>query len=110
MLAVPPFPYHHGYDELAKGTPILLPADLTADEHAHLHLAEVRLDGEQLVTAGQIGYVMVVTGRGPTLEVAQHQAYELAGKIALPKVRYRNDIGVALRATGLAELARLGWL
>jgi phosphoribosylamine--glycine ligase len=110
VLTVPPFPYHHGYDELGKGTPICLPADLTDDERAHLHFAEVGLDGDQLVTTGLVGYTMVVTGRGAAIEEAQRAAYALAGKVALPNVRYRNDIGDALRAHGLAELTRLGWL
>ena len=110
VLTVPPFPYHHGYDELSKGMPICLPEDLTGEERAHLHFGEVALDGEQLVTAGQVGYVMVVTGRGATIGDAQHAAYALAAKVALPNVRYRNDIGTALRTTGLAELTRLGWL
>ncbi len=90
--------------------PICLPDDLTADERRHLHFGEVALDAGQLVTAGQVGYVMVVTGRGASIEDAQRAAYALAGKVALPNVRYRNDIGTALRTTGLAELTRLGWL
>jgi phosphoribosylamine--glycine ligase len=110
VLTVPPFPYHHGYDELGKGTPICFPAGLTAEERAHLHFAEVGLDVGQLVTTGLVGYVMVVTGRGATLEAAQRAAYTLAGQVSLPNVRYRNDIGDALRSHGLAELVRLGWL
>lgn len=110
VLTVPPFPHHHGYDELSKGMPICLPEDLTAAEQANLHYGEVAMDGDQLVTAGIIGYIMVVTGRGATIADAQRAAYALAGKVALPNVRYRNDIGDALRTTGLAELVRLGWL
>ena len=56
VLTVPPFPYHHGYDELGKGTPICLPADLTADDRRHLHFAEVGLVDGQLVTTGLVGY------------------------------------------------------
>lgn len=110
VLTVPPFPYHYGYDELSLGTPVCLPDDLTAEERLHLHFAEMRLDGDQLVTAGQVGYVMVVTGRGATIEDAQRAAYKLAGRVAIPNVRYRNDIGDGLRATGLRELTRFGWL
>ena len=109
VLTVPPFPYHHGYDEISKGLPILF-GDLDDGERANLHFGEVALERGELVTAGQIGYVMVVTGRGPTVEAAQHAAYELVRKIAIPNVRYRNDIGDALRARGVAELTRLGWL
>jgi phosphoribosylamine--glycine ligase len=109
VLTVPPFPYHHGYDEISKGLPILLD-DLDDEERAHLHFGEVALERDTLVTAGQVGYVMVVTGRGATIEDAQRAAYRLTAKVAIPNVRYRNDIGDALRARGLAELTRLGWL
>lgn len=110
VLTVPPFPYHHGYDELGKGTPICLPADLSDADRRHLHFAEVGLDGDQLITTGIVGYIMVVTGRGETIEASQHAAYRLAGRIAIPNVRYRSDIGDALRTHGLATLQRLGWL
>jgi phosphoribosylamine--glycine ligase len=110
VLTVPPFPYHHGYEQLGKYTPICLPADLTAQERADLHFAEVGLVNGQLATVGQVGYVMVVTGRGATVEDAQRAAYGLAGRIAIPNVRYRTDIGDGLRARGLAELTRLGWI
>ncbi len=52
---------------------------------------------------------MVVTGRGPSIESAQANAYGLAAKIAIPNVRYRTDIGDSLKAGGLATLTRLGW-
>jgi phosphoribosylamine--glycine ligase len=109
VLTVPPFPYHHGYDELAKGLPILLD-DVDEEDRANLHYGEVALERDTLVTAGQIGYVMVVTGRGEAIADAQRAAYRLAGKVAIPNVRYRNDIGDALKSRGLAELTRLGWL
>ncbi len=109
-ITVPPFPYHHGYEELSKGMPVCLPADLTDGEKLNLHYGEVAMVDGQLVTAGQIGLVMVVTGRGPTIEAAQHAVYALAGKVAIPNVRYRKDIGDSLRTAGYAELARLGWV
>ncbi|MEO8550569.1 MAG: phosphoribosylglycinamide synthetase C domain-containing protein [Kofleriaceae bacterium] len=109
VLTVPPFPYHHGYEELGKGQMIHLPRDLTDDERRHLHFGEVALDRGALVTAGQVGYVMVVTGNGPTIAAARAAAYGLAGRIAIPNMRYRNDIGTSLEVRGLAELSKLGW-
>ncbi len=110
VLTVPPFPYHHGYEELGKGLVIHLPDELSPAARKHLHYAEVALDGEHLVTAGQVGYVMVVTGTGDTVDAAGAAAYQLAAQVAVPNVRYRTDIGATLSATGLAELAALGWL
>jgi phosphoribosylamine--glycine ligase len=107
VLTVPPFPYHHGYEELGKGLAIHIPPHA---DRGHLHFGEVAQVGGALITAGQVGYVMVATGRGDTLEEAQAAAYALARSIAIPNVRFRNDIGDRLRTTGLAELRRLGWL
>lgn len=109
VLTMPPFPHDQGYEELSKGTPILLP-ELTDEERAHIHLGEVALDDGVLVAAGIIGYTMVVTGRGATIEEAQRAAYGLARRIAIPNVRYRNDIGDALRDDGWSRLAKLGWV
>lgn len=111
VLTVPPFPYHHGYDELGKGQLIQLPGDLSAEERRrHIHFGEVALDDGALVTAGQVGYVMVVTGNGATIPDARANAYGLARRVAIPNVRYRGDIGVTVHDRGLAELARWGWI
>ncbi len=110
VLTVPPFPYSEGYDRLSKGMPIHVPDTLSAVERHHLHFAEVARDRGQLVTAGTIGYVMVVTGRGATVEAAQREAYALAAQISIPNVRYRTDIGDRLIARDHARLIRLGWM
>ncbi len=94
VLTVPPFPYHHGYDELGKGTPILLPPDLTDDERLHLHFAEVGLASGELITVGQVGYVMVVTGRGATIDEAQRAAE-----------REQRPVGIVERRRRLAKRA-----
>jgi phosphoribosylamine--glycine ligase len=110
VLTLPPFPYADGYDELSKGTPIAIPDDLSADERAHLHFGEVGLVGGELVATGIVGYTMVGTGRGPTIELARQAAYRLVEKIVIPNVRYRNDIGMDLRDRGYAALAALDWV
>jgi len=110
VITVPPFPYGEGYEELGKGMPISFAAGLTEADRSGLHYAEVTMSGEQLVTAGMIGYVMVVTARGETAEEARDRAYALTKKIVIPTMRYRNDIGSRFIARDRAELIRLGWL
>jgi len=109
VLTVPPFPYPDGYDRLSKGAPIVLNG-VDAEELSRLHYAEVALDGDQLVTAGQIGYVMVVTGRGASVHEARRSAYALVDKVIIPNLRYRRDIGEAYELRERDELIRLGWL
>ena len=109
VLTVPPFPYPDGYERLSKGALVYL-HQVSTEEHERLHYGELRPEGEQLVTAGSIGYVMVVTGRGASVQQARESAYALAKKVVVPNVRYRCDIGEAFDRTGRAELMRLGWL
>jgi phosphoribosylamine--glycine ligase len=110
VLTVPPFPYAAGYERLSKGLPVILDPDLTQDDRRHLHLGEVALDGDQLVTSGVIGYVMVVTGCGPTASTARSSAYQRLEKVCVPNARYRRDIGERFIATDEARLDRWGWL
>lgn len=110
VLTVPTFPYYHGYEEQSKGAPILFRETLTEADREHLHFAEVAREGEQLVTAGSVGYVMVVTGRGPTVEAARADAYTRAAKVVIPNLRYRLDIGEQFLVRDRGEMERLGVL
>lgn len=109
VVTVPPFPYAEGYEELSKGMPVTL-VDLTDEDRRHVHLSEVALVGGQLVTAGMIGYILVVTGRGATPEQARAEAYARVAKVYIPNMRYRTDIGVRFVAQDRARLEALGWI
>jgi phosphoribosylamine--glycine ligase len=110
VMTVPPFPYSYGYAELSKGTPILFRPGMTAEERDGVHYGDVRLDGDRLVTAGEIGYVLVVTGRGDTAQAARDSAYALAKKVVIPNMRYRTDIGERFIEGDRERLGRWGWL
>lgn len=75
-----------------------------------LHWGEVEQRGGELVTSGVIGYTLVATGVGDTVEHAQREAYALARQVFVPNLRYRTDIGSAFLAQGRARLRALGWL
>ncbi|MEP6943086.1 MAG: phosphoribosylamine--glycine ligase [Betaproteobacteria bacterium] len=110
VLTVPPFPYSHGYEELSRGLPICLDPGMTESERGALHLAEVAIEDGQLVTSGLIGYLGVATGTGASVEDARDRAYQLARKVIVPNLRYRDDIGARVIERDLDELARLGYL
>jgi phosphoribosylamine--glycine ligase len=110
VLTVPSFPYYDGYERLSKGAPILFRSALSEEEREQLHFAEVRLEGGQLVTAGSIGYIMVVTGLGARVEDARSAAYHLAERVVIPNLRYRCDIGEKFLRSDREEMIRLGWL
>lgn len=108
VLTVPPFPYAHEYEALGKGRPICFSDEMDEGDLESLHYGEVDLRGGQLVTAGMIGYIMVVTGIAATIEGARSRAYDRVGKVVIPNSRYRNDIGTRLIERDLAELRRIG--
>jgi phosphoribosylamine---glycine ligase len=110
VLTVPTFPYPDGYEHRSKGAPVLFRETLTDADREHLHFAEVAMEDGQMVTAGSIGYVMVVTGRGATVEDARADAYGRCEKVVIPNMRYRRDIGESFLTRDRAAMERLGLL
>jgi len=110
VITVPPFPYAHGYDTLGKDRPICFAEDLDEADLQSLHYGEVDTRNGQLVTAGMIGYIMVVTGVADSIEAARERAYTRVRKVIIPNCRYRNDIGVRLIERDLGEMRRLGMI
>ena len=110
VLTVPPFPYPDGYDRLGRGTPICFRENMSEADRNSLHPGEVTMKDGQLRTAGMIGYTMVVTGTGTTIEEARRAVYERVDKVVIPNGRYRNDIGVRLMENDWSRLAEMGWV
>lgn len=109
VITVPPFPYPDGYARLSKGLGITFCRADPSDRES-FHFAEVRRQGLDLVTAGQLGYVMVVTGAGGDVAQAREAVYARVKKVMIPNMRYRIDIGERLIAEDLARLVALGWM
>ncbi|MDP3964006.1 MAG: phosphoribosylamine--glycine ligase [bacterium] len=90
VVAVPPFPYTDE-DEFSiyKDFSILF----RKPNLDGMHLGDVKLvDGDWKVT-GQIGYALVVTGSGLTVEESRKQMYGRMSNIMLQNMFYRTDIG-----------------
>ena len=110
VMTTRPFPYIRTFVPEPVGLPVLFDGDLSGEDRRNLHFGEVGLDGDQLVTAGYHGWTLVVTGTGPDIPRAQEAAYDLARRVVVPNVRYRNDIGAKLMAGDLQRVERLGLL
>ncbi len=110
VVTTRPFPFIRTYVPEPIGLPVLFDGDLTDEDRRNLHFGEMGLEGDTLVTAGYHGWTLVVTGTGGTLPEAQRAAYRLAGRVVIPNLRYRNDIGARLISGQLAEVERMGFL
>ncbi len=91
VVAVPPYPWDDPdvFEKFSDDAVIMFKKQpLTG-----IHPCDVRLvDGDWRI-AGSSGYVMVVTGSGPTMADAQREAYSRIKNIILPNMFYRTDIG-----------------
>ncbi len=106
VLTTPPLPYSRHEVE----APVSLPLMVDDFDDPHLHLGEVGLADDQLVTSGVYGWSAVVTGTGATITEAQAAANARAARVVAPNVRYRTDIGTALSAGSLEKLGEWGCL
>ena len=73
----------------------------------------VRKDGfgrDEYCVAADTGYVLHVTALAERAENARRKAYELIGKITLPRMFYRHDIGLKFIERDRRELERMGYL
>jgi phosphoribosylamine--glycine ligase len=108
VLTVPPFPYASRYAELSKGQAIFFRDDLSDDDKRHIHLNEVEFREGQMLTSGEIGYLMVVTGTGTSAMAARERAYALARRVVTPNLRYRTDIGLRFIENDKAQMQTFG--
>ncbi len=98
-VSIPPFPYKSISSEYyLKEVDILFKERLTEGELNRLHFEEVSLkrsNGKNnYCIAGSNGFILYVTGSGQTVQEAREAAYSLIDKIVIPKMFYRNDIGM----------------
>ncbi len=112
-LAVPPFPFGKLFKtEVCFGLSINLDS-IKKEEMSHIHFEEVskRPDKqEHYYISGIDGYVGYTTALGKTISDAHKKALQLTKKIKVPKLFYRNDIGLRFESEDLQKLKDWGWL
>ena len=110
VLAVPPFPCCHSYEELSKGQLVYLNPGLNSEDKAALHFAEIESPEDVLITSGASGYIGVATGTGDTVDQAVNDAYRIASHVVVPNLRFRLDIGERVKNHDWQALRSMGWL
>lgn len=91
VIAVPPFPFEdpNTYRKFSEDATIIFKKEV----YDGVHIGDVKLvNGDWLVTGG-VGYVLIITGSGSTMEDARDMAYKRINNILIPNMFYRTDIG-----------------
>src|SRR3989339_389960 len=95
-LTTPPFPYpKKSKNNYSYGINVHFNG-INDNNMNHIHFEEISIrtsDHEQLYISDRRGYILYVTGMGNSVPEAQEKVLNLANKIIIPKVLYRNDIG-----------------
>lgn len=110
VVNVPPFPYKYGYNQLSKGLPITFAPSYNDLDYFNFHLSEVALVNDQLITSGVTGNIGTAIAVSDSVEGAQKAANELAAKIIVPNVRYRQDIGTKLIEHDMQQLINWSYI
>lgn len=113
VLAIPPFPYTKktkGYSQI--GTNIYFDKSISKNNMCHIHFEEVSYDKiiKEHYISDNRGYVLYVTGYGRSVQEARKKAYDIIEKIYIPKVFYRNDIGLKFIEKSESELREWGYI
>jgi phosphoribosylamine---glycine ligase len=91
VIAIPPFPFEDdkAFRKYSEDATILFKKSTLNG----IHIGEVKLvDGDWHV-AGRSGYVLVITGSGPSMQEAINAAYQSVRNVMIPNMFYRDDIG-----------------
>ena len=112
FLGTPPYPYKSRLNHNSpKGLEIFLKEKLTVEEKNNVHLEEVSiLRGNRKVVCGNSGYIAHIAGFGKNVEEAREKTYNLIKKIVIPKVFYRDDIGLDFIERGKNLLKKYKWI
>ncbi|HLD76170.1 MAG TPA: hypothetical protein VI874_04075, partial [Candidatus Norongarragalinales archaeon] len=99
VVAVPPFPFEDpaAFKKYSEDATILF----KKPNLEGVHLADVKVDEDgDWHLAGNIGYALIVSGSGITMEDARKVAYGRVENIMIPNLFYRTDIGERWRTDG----------
>lgn len=112
LVAAPPFPYHLVSKKYSsKGIQIKFKQDFKESDMDHVCLEEVSLDKNgAYYISGDSGFALHVTGTGRRVKKARKNVYDIIDKIVIPKMFYRNDIGLEFMNGDKKKLKKWGWI
>ncbi len=113
-IAIPPFPYRQVSKEFdSLGVDIFFHTSPRKDDAKHYFFEEVSSRSQEGSTsyyyAGAKGCIGYVAGFGSSVQEARDKAYKRAKNIVIPKMFYREDIGLAYLDRQGQQLKEWGW-
>lgn len=112
LVATPPFPYNNiSKESFSKGLNVYFKEPLSEKEKNNVHFERIsrRKSGEYYISKDD-GFVLHVSGTGKTVEKARSEAYAVIGKLIIPKMFYRTDIGIKFIKEERRLLKQWGYL
>jgi phosphoribosylamine-glycine ligase len=91
VVAIPPFPFEDdkAFRKYSEDATILF----KRPNLNGIHIGEVKLVEGDWHVAGKSGYVLVITGSGPSMQDAINATYQSVRNVMIPNMFYRDDIG-----------------
>ncbi len=93
-ICVPPFPYDDldVFNAQSRDAPVWFEQSNGGIPDG-VHLEDLKHTNGEYRVAGETGEILVITGRGESMEKAQQEMYAMTDQIIAPNMYYRNDIG-----------------
>ncbi len=117
LVAVPPFPYIKKLKGNSSfGVKIYFDKSVSQkDIDQHIHFEEISVENinkgkREYYISDHRGYVLYATQVAKTIKDVRKKVYSLLEKVYIPKMFYRNDIGLSFEESGLKQLKAWGYL
>ncbi len=118
LVATPPFPFSNKNNRVGEslmyGINIYFDNLAEADmDHLHFEEVSIRADSRYKGThyiSGCQGYVLYVSNVGESVKKARESVNNIIKKIIIPKMIYRNDIGLRFENEDATKLKKWGYI
>lgn len=91
VVATAPFPFYDpdAFTRFSEDAVVIFKKPMNEG----VHIMDIRKVEEEWLLTGHIGYALIITGSGNTMERARQQTYMRISNISIPNMFYRTDIG-----------------
>lgn len=115
MVCMPPFPYVSKLESNSPfGLEIFFSDKIKDSNFKHVHFEDVsakKVGGKKkYYISDHRGYILYVSSIANSIKGARDKAQKILREIHIPKMFYRNDIGLDFEKNGMRKLKDLGYL